>query len=151
MIDQNGKQLGIMNLSQALSLAEAANLDLVEVAPNASPPVCRIMNYGKYKYQLKKKKGKQSKGSQSLKEIRFRPSTDEHDIQIKIKKVMEFLKSNHKVKLTIRFRGRELAYKKVGYEVLKRIADSLSDIANVEHEPKEEGRNMSIILAPKSK
>jgi translation initiation factor IF-3 len=149
LISADGDQLGVVGLKEALGIAEESGLDLVEVAPQDNPPVCRIMDYGRYKYQQSKKtqeSRKRSSGYQ-IKEIKFRPMTGEHDFQVKLRKIKRFLENRDKVKVSIMFRGRELAYTGRGSELLKRIADETSDFASVEQEARREGRQMFMILA----
>ncbi|MBN1842568.1 MAG: translation initiation factor IF-3 [Deltaproteobacteria bacterium] len=149
LISADGDQLGVVPVREALGIAEESGLDLVEVAPQVNPPVCRIMDYGRYKYQQSKKiqeSRKRSSGYQ-IKEIKFRPMTGEHDFQVKLRKIKRFLENRDKVKVSIMFRGRELAYTERGSELLKRIADETSDFAGVEQEARREGRQMFMILA----
>ncbi len=149
LISADGDQLGVVALKEALGIAEESGLDLVEVAPQVNPPVCRIMDYGRYKYQQSKKtqeSRKRSSGYQ-IKEIKFRPMTGEHDFQVKLRKIKRFLENRDKVKVSIMFRGRELAYTERGSELLKRIAAETSDFASVEQEARREGRQMFMILA----
>jgi len=149
LISADGDQLGVVALKEALGIAEESGLDLVEVAPQVNPPVCRIMDYGRYKYQQSKKtqeSRKRSSGYQ-IKEIKFRPMTGEHDFQVKLRKIKRFLENRDKVKVSIMFRGRELAYTERGSELLKRIADETSDFASVEQDARREGRQMFMILA----
>lgn len=149
LISADGDQLGVVALREALGIAQESGLDLVEVAPQVNPPVCRIMDYGRYKYQQSKKiqeSRKRSSGYQ-IKEIKFRPMTGEHDFQVKLRKIKRFLENRDKVKVSIMFRGRELAYTERGSELLKRIADETSDFASVEQEARREGRQMFMILA----
>lgn len=144
--------LGVIPTSEALRLAYEAGLDLVEVAPNERPPVCRIMDYGKFKYEQKKKHAQSAKQHQvQLKEIRLRPKTGEHDIEFKVKQAREFLTHKDKVKLNVIFRGRENAHHERGREILVSIIDELQDVAKIEKPPTlEGGRNMTAVLAPKS-
>lgn len=149
LISADGDQLGVVALREALGIAQESGLDLVEVAPQVNPPVCRIMDYGRYKYQQSKKiqeSRKRSSGYQ-IKEIKFRPMTGEHDFQVKLRKIKRFLENRDKVKVSIMFRGRELAYTERGSELLKRIADETSDFASVEQEARREGRQMFMVLA----
>jgi len=151
LISAEGHQIGIVPLKKALFLAEEAGLDLVEVAPNANPPVCRIMDYGKFKYEKEKKaklSRKKQKGSE-LKELTMRPKIDVHDYQVKLRNAIRFLEDGNRVKFTVRFRGREMAFKEKGVELLQRIIDDLKEISKQEHDIKEEGRNISVTLAPK--
>ena len=150
VIDSEGEQLGIMNTEDALALAMEQGLDLVEVSPTARPPVCRIMDFGKYKYELSKKQ-KESKKKQhtiQVKEVKFRPKTEEHDYQFKKRHAEEFLTKNYKVKITLMFRGRELDHKELGFKMLKRIEEDLSDVGEVERPAKFEGRTMVMYLTP---
>jgi len=153
VIDSGGNQAGIMTVVEAQRLANNSDLDLVEIAPDASPPVCKIMNYGKFKYQ-KKKKSVESKKKQtviSVKEIKFRPQTDKHDYDFKLRHIRRFLGDGNKSKVTIRFRGREMAYQNKGLEVMQRILEDLQDECLVEVLPKQEGRSLFMVLAPKAK
>ncbi|MGL4603363.1 MAG: translation initiation factor IF-3 [Iodobacter sp.] len=149
----DGEQLGIVSLSEALALAEEANVDLVEIAPTAQPPVCRIMDYGKFKYQDSKKKhaAKQNQKQVQVKEVKFRPGTDENDYQIKLRNLMRFLAEGDKAKITLRFRGREMAHQEIGMAQLKRVEADLGDLVVVEQYPRLEGRQMVMMLAPKKK
>lgn len=148
----DGEQLGIVPLKKALDLAAEEELDLVEVAPNATPPVCKIMDYGKFKYQ-QSKRSQEAKKKQTViqvKEVKVRPKTDEHDLQVKIRHIKRFLAQKDKAKVTIVFRGREIAYTDQGMKILERIEQELRDEVVIEQHPKMEGRNMVMILAPKS-
>ncbi len=140
-------------LAEALRIAEDAGLDLVEVAPQADPPVCRIMDYGKYRFEQSKKlqAAKKKQKQIQVKEIKFRPGTGESDYQIKLRNLIRFLEEGDKAKVTVRFRGREMAHKELGMELLKRIEKDLEDYAVVEQHPKMEGRQMVMVLAPKKK
>ena len=146
-----GEQLGIMLLADALAVAVKAGLDLVEVAPNSSPPVCRIMDYGKFRYQQSKKQQIAKKGQSAIqvKEIRIRPKTEEHDLQVKIKQIRKFLSQNDKVKVTMMFRGREIAYIDIGRRIMEEVQTAVADICTIDQHPKVEGRNMVMILSPK--
>ncbi len=139
-----------MPTSEALAKARQHNLDLVEVSPTSRPPVCRILDFGKYKYELakKEKQAKKKQHSFQLKEMRFRPKIDEHDYNFKTKHIREFLESGSKVRVFVMFRGREMAYTEMGQNVLKRVIEDLAAISNVEMQPKMEGRSMSLVLAP---
>lgn len=151
VIAEDGEQLGIMAPEQALTVARERDLDLVEVAPNAKPPVCRIMNYGKFQYQ-KSKRAHDAKKHQKqvvLKEVKFRPKTDEHDYQFKKNHIVRFLADGNKAKATMVFRGREMAHQDVGRRMLDRLIGELSEVALVEREPKMEGYAMVAIFAPK--
>ena len=150
VIDKDGSQLGILSLSEALTKAESAGLDLVEIAQNAEPPVCKIIDYGKYRYQMTKKE-KESKKSQhqvKVKEIKVKPTTDDHDIEVKVKHAREFIAKGNKVRLTCTFRGREMAHPEIGGKVVQGICEALADVATPETEPKLMGRNLSTVLAP---
>ncbi len=154
MIDQDGEQAGIVSIQQALDMAEQAELDLVEISPNAEPPVCRIMNYGKFLYE-KGKAAKEQKKKQKVvqvKEIKFRPGTDEGDYQVKLRSLIRFLEEGDKAKITVRFRGREMAHQDIGLEVLERVKSDLAEISVVESAPgRLEGRQAVMVLAPKKK
>jgi len=152
VIDTDGKQIGIMDIQKALKLAKSKQLDLVQVAPKANPPVCRIMDYGKYKYEQSKKE-KEAKKKQkviNVKELRMSPNIEEHDLQVRIKNARRFLKEGDKVKVTIKFRGREITHNSLGKEVLEHFAENVKDLAVIEKKPKLEGKNMIMILAPKT-
>jgi translation initiation factor IF-3 len=152
VVDQDGVQLGIMAIEDALRLAEERDLDLVEVAPEAKPPVCRIMDFGKYKYQQSKRlqQAKKKQKVISIKEIKLRPKTEEHDYQFKTQHVRRFLQDGHKAKVTVMFRGREMAHVELGRRILDRVAADLEDVGTVEQTPKQEGRNMVMVLSPRS-
>ena len=151
MVDDDGNQLGIMPPYEALKVARERGLDLVEVSPTANPPVCRIINYGKYLYQLSKRQHEARKHQRSIemKEVKFRPRTSEHDFQTKRIHIVEFLQAGNKVKATIMFRGREMAHRNLGWEMMQRLIDELGEAVQVETRPKQEGPNLSAILAPK--
>ncbi len=152
MIDSEGKQLGIMSLDRALALAREFVLDLVEVSPKSAPPVCRIMDYGKFKYQ-QSKKVQEARKKQSLvqiKEVKVRPKTEEHDIEIKIRHMREFLDKGHKVKVSLMFRGREISHPELAQRVITRIKEGIQDIAAVESEPRMEGRFITMIISARS-
>jgi translation initiation factor IF-3 len=150
----DGEQAGVMAIRQALALADEAGLDLVEIAPNGEPPVCRIMDYGKFRFE-QAKKASQAKKKQKLiqvKEVKFRPGTDEGDYLIKMRNLRRFIaEDGDKGKVTLRFRGREITHQDIGMRLLERIRDELADVAVVEHMPKLEGRQMIMVLAPKKK
>jgi translation initiation factor IF-3 len=151
LIDEDGSQLGITPVEEALRIAEDRGLDLVEVAPNARPPVCRIMDYGKYKYEESKKQKKAQKKQHiiQIKEIKLRPKTEEHDFQFKLRHARKFLEERNKVKFTLIFRGRELQHKDRGQRLLEKVAGEVEDIGVIENGPKLEGRNMIMIVAPR--
>ena len=151
VIDSEGNQLGIISLGDALREAGKAGQDLVEVAPNSSPPVCRIMDYGKFRYQQSKKLqvARKHAATVQLKEIRLRPKTEEHDLMVKLKHIKKFLEQNNKVKITMMFRGREIVYTDIGRAVMEEIRKEVEPICIVDQLPKLEGKNMIMILAPK--
>jgi len=151
LIGPDGEQVGIVGLQEALSYADKLNLDLVEVAPMATPAVCKVMDYGKYRYEQeqKAKEARKRQTTISIKEIKLRPKIDDHDFSTKKGHVERFLKKGDKVKLTIMFRGRELVHPHLGERLLRRMADELVDIGEVESEPNLDGRNMVMMLAPK--
>ncbi len=153
VIDKDGEQLGILSVPEAIAKAELAGLDLVEIAPNAEPPVCKIIDYGKYRYQMTKKE-KESKKSQhqvKVKEIKIKPTTDDHDVQVKARHAREFIQKGDKVRITCVFRGRELAHPEIGRKAVEKFCEDLSDIATPESEAKLMGRNLSTVLAPGGK
>ena len=151
VVDQNGKMLGVVPTPEGMTLAREAGLDLVEVSPNDRPPVCRIMDYGKFKYEQKKRQSQNAKHSHvQVKEIRLRPKTGDHDIAFKLKRARQFLAHHDKVKVNVLFRGRENAHHDRGREMLLQIVESLEDVAKVEKPPgMDSGRSMSVVLAPK--
>ena len=152
MIDHENKHLGVISHRDAMQLAEEVGLDLVEVSPNAKPPVCKIMDYGKYQYE-KSKRAREARKKQSkvvLKGMQFRPDTAEHDYQFKKRHIEDFLKNGWKVRATVRFRGREMLHTELGRNLLSRLKDDLEEIAEIEQPPRMETRMMSMILAPKS-
>ena len=153
LIDQDGEQAGIVSLVQARRLAEEAELDLVEISPNAKPPVCRIMDYGKYRFELAKKQSEAKKKQKQIqvKEIKFRPGTDEGDYQVKLRNLIRFLSEGDKAKVTLRFRGREMAHQDLGINLLKRVEDDLAPYGVVEQRPRMEGRQMVMTIAPVKK
>ncbi|CEM63315.1 translation initiation factor IF-3 [Treponema phagedenis] len=153
LIDEAGQQKGIVPTVEALRMAKDINLDLVEVAPQANPPVCKILDYGKYRFEMEKKlrDSKKKQKLQTLKEIRMQPKINDHDMNFKAKHIQKFLDGGDKVKVTIRFRGRELAHTNLGYDVLQNVLQRLSGDFSVEKQPAMEGRTMSMTLAPKSK
>ncbi|UCG14778.1 MAG: translation initiation factor IF-3 [Deltaproteobacteria bacterium] len=152
LIGVDGTQLGIVPLADALARAADEKLDLVEVAPKASPPVCKIMDYGKYKYLQSKKlqEAKKKQATIQVKEVKIRPKTEEHDYQFKLRHIKRFLGEKNKAKVTIMFRGREIAHSELGLKVLQRVVADTEEVAVVEQEPKLEGRNMTMILCPRS-
>lgn len=151
MIDEEGEQAGIMTSEEALDKAKGVSLDLVEVSPNAEPPVCRIMDFGKFRFENSKKKqsSKKKQKRTQTKEIKFRPRTEIGDYDVKVSKLRKFLENGDKTKVTMRFRGREFAHQELGMELLKRVVADLEDISNVEQMPGMEGRQMVMLLGPK--
>ncbi len=150
LVGDSGEQLGILSPDEARKIAEERAMDLVEIAPNAEPPVCRLMDYGKYLYASAKKKQESKKKQKQItvKEIKFRPGTDIGDYDIKVRNLTKFLDAGNKVKVTLRFRGREMAHQELGMEMLKRVEEDLKEIGVVEQMPKMEGRQMVMVLAP---
>ncbi|MBL8425166.1 translation initiation factor IF-3 [Accumulibacter sp.] len=153
LVGEEGEQLGVMSVRAALSLAEEAGLDLVEIAPMAQPPVCRIVDFGKFKYQEQKRQheAKLKQKQVQVKEVKFRPGTDENDYQIKLRNMTRFLEEEDKVKVTLRFRGREMAHQDIGMRQIERIRADLQEMAVVEQMPKMEGRQMVMVLTPSKK
>jgi len=152
LIDVDGTQLGIVPIKKALEIANERRLDLVNVAPTANPPVCRILDYGKYKYELTKKEKEARKNQKiiNVKEIRLTPNIEEHDLQVKANRAIEFLKDGDKVKVSVRFKGREMGHTEMGEEVLKDFLKLVDEYGKVEKEAKMEGRNLVVILVPKA-
>jgi len=150
LIDENGKQLGIYPTREALRLADERDVDLVEVAPQANPPVCRLMDYGKYIYERNKreKEARKAQKQVEIKEVRLRPKTADHDLMVKVRRAREFIADGAKVRVRIRFRGREITHREIAQGLLERIAQELSDVAGVEKMPAMDGRTMLMILAP---
>lgn len=150
LIGGDGEQLGIIPLREAIQMAVDANLDLVNVAPQAKPPVCRIMDYGKYRYEMQKKEKEARKNQKivELKEVRFSSKIEEHDYQTKLRNVNKFLNAGDKVKCSVRFRGREITHSDIGRKVLERVAEDVKELATMERRPKLEGRSMIMILTP---
>jgi translation initiation factor IF-3 len=153
LIGVNGEQIGVVSLASAMRMAEEAEVDLVEIAPTAKPPVCRLMDYGKFKYQESKKRheAKLKQKQIQVKEIKFRPGTDEGDYQIKLRNLIRFLEEGDKAKVTLRFRGREMAHQEFGVKLLERVRTDLDPYGVVEQFPKLEGRQMIMVLSPKKK
>lgn len=151
LIGADGNQVGVMPIKEALALAEEAHLDLVEIAPQASPPVCRVMDYGKFKYQQSKKQqeARRRQTTIQVKEIKVRPKIEEHDMGFKLKNSRRFLAEGDKVKISVIFRGREIAHPDRGYRILAQMAEALADVGGVEQAPRLEGRNLSMIVTPK--
>lgn len=151
LIDADGEQVGIVPLAEALATARSANLDLVEISPNASPPVCKILDHGRFKFEMSKKQhtAKKKQKNVQIKEIKFRPGTEEGDYQVKLRNLVRFLENGDKTKITLRFRGREMAHRELGAQLLKRVEQDLSELATVEQFPKLEGRQMIMVMAPR--
>lgn len=149
-IDENGEQLGVISVDDAITRAEGVGLDLVEVQPNVDPPVCKILDYGKFKYEAQKRANEARKKQKivDVKEIKLRPNIDEHDYQTKMKNVRKFIGAGDKVKVTLRFRGREMAHQELGAQVLRRVREEMEELTRVEAMPKMEGRQMVMVLAP---
>ncbi|MDQ1277509.1 MAG: translation initiation factor [Thermodesulfobacteriota bacterium] len=143
--------MGIMPLKEALEVAAKAGLDLVEISPTATPPVCRIMDYGKFRYQQSKKiqDARKSQTTIQIKEIRLRPKTEEHDLEVKVRHIKKFLQQNDKVKITMMFRGREISYADLGKKVMEKLRDALLDVGVIEMQPRLEGRSMIMVIVPK--
>ena len=153
LIDAEGRQLGVVPTDEAKKMSEEAGLDLVEVSPEAKPPVCRVMDYGKYKFQLSKRKAAAKKKQKQIqiKEVKLRPATEEADYQVKLRSVIKFLEQGDKAKVTMRFRGREMAHPELGMQLLKRMIAELNHHAIIEYHPKFEGRQIIMVLGPKKK
>jgi translation initiation factor IF-3 len=151
LIDQDGEQVGVIPVDEALERAVDADMDLVEIDPNAQPPVCRIMNYGKHRFETAKRQQAARKKQKQIqvKEVKFRPGTDEGDYQIKLRNVRRFLEDGDKAKITLRFRGREMAHQELGLKLLGRVEEDLGDLCVVDQRPKLEGRQMVMMLSPK--
>jgi translation initiation factor IF-3 len=151
LVDPDGEMVGVLSAEEGLQMAIDAGLDLVEVSPNADPPVCKILDYGKFKYEQQKKRNEARKKQKiiEVKEIKMRPGIDEHDYQVKMRSMRRFLGDGDKVKVTIRFRGREMAHQELGMKVLDRVCDDLEELIKVEMLPQMEGRLMTMVLAPK--
>lgn len=153
LIGSDGRQVGVVSTEDAFKQAQQEGLDLVEISPNAKPPVCKIIDYGKHRYQITKKEreSKKAQHQAKLKEIKVKPNIDEHDLQFKIKHAREFIEKGNKVRVTCMFRGREMARPELGRRVTDRIVQSLEDVAQTESHPKQMGRNLSLVLAPMGK
>jgi translation initiation factor IF-3 len=151
LIDKDGHNLGTIPIAEALVKAQEASLDLVEISPNATPPVCKLLDYGKYKYQEQKKQAEARKKQKvvEVKEIKFRPMIDDHDYDVKMRSMQRFFEEGDKVKVTLRFRGREMAHQELGVQLLNRVKDDTTKLAKVESEPRVEGRQMVMVLAPR--
>ncbi|MHC9234024.1 translation initiation factor IF-3 [Pseudooceanicola sp. 502str34] len=148
-----GENVGVVPPARALAMAEEAGLDLVEISPNATPPVCKIMDFGKFKYEQQKRESEARKKQKTIevKEVKFRPGTDVHDYQVKMRNVLKFLEGGDKVKITLRFRGREMAHQNLGRELLERVAEDVKELGKVENMPKMEGRQMVMMIGPVAK
>lgn len=153
LIDAEGEQAGVVRLDEAKQIAYDADLDLVEISPNADPPVCRIMNYGKFRFEQNKKQqaAKKKQKQIQVKEVKFRPGTDEGDYKVKVRNLIRFLNDGDKTKITVRFRGREMVHRELGMDLLKRLEKELEELGTIEQFPKMEGRQMVMVLAPKKK
>ena len=151
LIDESGENVGVVSTADALDRADNAGLDLVEISPGAEPPVCKILDYGRFKYQDQKRKNEARKKQKTVdvKEIKMRPNIDQHDYDVKIRAINRFIEEGDKVKVTMRFRGREMAHQDLGLKVLDRVRDDLVDVAKLEQFPKTEGRQMTMVVAPK--
>jgi translation initiation factor IF-3 len=153
LIDAEGENVGLVTPEHAMVMAEEAGLDLVEISPNANPPVCKIMDFGKFKYETQKKEAEARKKQKiiEIKEVKFRPNTDTHDYEVKMRNVYKFIENGDKVKITMRFRGREMAHQELGRELLLRVADDTKEMGKVENMPKIEGRQMIMLIGPLTK
>ncbi|WP_173486699.1 translation initiation factor IF-3 [Aliiroseovarius sp. xm-m-378] len=153
LIGADGENVGVVPPSRGMELAEQAGLDLVEISPNAVPPVCKIMDFGKFKYETQKREAEARKKQKTIevKEVKFRPNTDTHDYDVKMRNVVKFLEKGDKVKVTLRFRGREMAHQNLGRELLERVAEDIKEIGKVENMPKMEGRQMVMMIGPAPK
>lgn len=151
LIDQNGENVGVVSKNEAMARAEEAGLDLVEISPGAAPPVCKILDYGRFKYEDQKKKSEARKRQKTIdvKEIKMRPNIDQHDYDVKMRSIQRFLAEGDKVKVTLRFRGREMAHQELGMKVLDRVREELDEVAKVEQFPRLEGRQMIMVVAPR--
>ncbi len=152
LVGANGEQIGVVPIEEARRLTEEAELDLVEIVPNSKPPVCRIMNFGKFLFEENKKRHQAKKKQKQIqvKEVKFRPGTDEGDYQVKLRNLVRFLSDGDKAKITLRYRGREMAHQQLGVNLLKRIETDLAEVGTVEQFPKMEGRQMVMVIAPKA-
>ncbi|MCK9236820.1 MAG: translation initiation factor IF-3 [Thiopseudomonas sp.] len=153
LIGAEGEQIGVVSIAEALAAAEEARLDLVEISPDAAPPVCRIMDYGKHLFEKKKQQAQARKNQKQIqvKEVKFRPGTDVGDYQVKLRNLIRFLEEGDKTKVTLRFRGREMAHQELGMELLKQVETDLIEYGTVEQHPKMEGRQLTMVIAPKKK
>ncbi len=153
LIGAEGENLGVQTPARAMEMAEEAGLDLVEISPNAKPPVCKIMDFGKFKYEQQKRESEARKKQKTIevKEVKFRPGTDTHDYDVKMRNVLKFLEGGDKVKITLRFRGREMAHQNLGRELLERVSEDVKEVGKVENMPKMEGRQMVMMIGPITK
>ncbi|MGH7885854.1 MAG: translation initiation factor IF-3 [Thermodesulfobacteriota bacterium] len=151
LIDVDGNQLGLKNLDEALQISEETGVDLVEIAPNANPPVCRLMDFGKFKYELKKQQAAKKQKVQALKEIKFRPNIGDHDLEVKINHIKEFLDAGHKTRVRIFFRGREIVHPELGRNLAERVYEMVKEKGSIDMNPKMEGKNLIMVLSPKKK
>ncbi|WP_099912306.1 translation initiation factor IF-3 [Puniceibacterium antarcticum] len=153
LIGADGENVGVVTPARAMEMAEEAGLDLVEISPNAAPPVCKIMDFGKFKYEQQKREAEARKKQKiiEVKEIKFRPNTDIHDYEVKMRSVFKFLENGDKCKITLRFRGREMAHQNLGRELLERVAEDVKEVGKIENMPKMEGRQMIMMIGPVSK
>jgi translation initiation factor IF-3 len=151
LVDQNGNMIGVVSAAEGMRLAEQAGLDLVEISPGASPPVCKILDYGKYRYEIQKKQHEARRKQKviQIKEIKLRPTIDKHDLDIKVRNVINFLEEGDKVRITLRFRGREMDHQDLGMKVLERVQESLKEHAKIEQSPRIEGKQISMTVGPK--
>ncbi len=151
LIDADGSNVGVVSINEAMDRADIAGLDLVEISPNASPPVCKVMDFGKYKYEAQKKASEARKKQKiiEVKEIKMRPNIDSHDYDVKMRAIMRFFEAGDKVKVTLRFRGREMAHQELGMDLLKKVQADTEEFAKIEAQPKLEGRQMIMVMAPK--
>ncbi len=151
MVDENGEQVGVVPVAEALSRAQNVGLDLLEVSPNADPPVCKILDYGRFRYEAQKKKNEARKKQKTIdvKEIKMRPNIDTHDYEVKMRSIHRFIDDGDKVKVTMRFRGREMVHQEIGKQVLDRVREEMEPTAKVEQFPKLEGRQMTMVMAPR--
>ncbi len=150
LVDENGEMIGVISPADALEKAYKAGLDLVEVSPNADPPVCKVLDYGKYKFEEQKRRSELRKKQKviDVKEIQLRPGIDKHDFDVKMRSARKFIEEGDKLKVTLRFRGREMSHQELGMDVLKRVEETLQDVAKVEYRPKLEGKRVTMVLAP---
>lgn len=151
MINSEGEQVGIVDIDEALRISQEQGIDLVEIAPNAKPPVCRLMDFGKYKYELKKQQNAKKTKTQSVKEIKFRPNIGEHDLNVKVNHIKDFLDAGHKTRVRIFFRGREIVHQELGVKLANKVCEQVAEYGSVDMQPKMEGKNLIMILTPNKK